>query len=78
MRRRELDRRRIELAYFDVVAPLLWSSAAGGIERSVDELTDAELIEFIDAGAAGAVCLLKRQSDLPRAQAVAAELGVES
>jgi hypothetical protein len=67
------DRQRIELAWLRIIAPLLCYRESAFVERSWQELTDAEFRQFVVAGIRREKILLTRPNDLRRAQDVVAE-----
>ncbi len=61
-------RDRIVLALERIIEPLLDARGSGGIERYPDELDDAELRAFVEAGMKRERILLMRESDADRAR----------
>ena len=61
---------RLELALTRVVDPLIEAADAGFIERSIDELSPAELRRFVQAGIVRERILLTRAAGLARAQSL--------
>ena len=59
---------RLNLAWARIIAPLVDHVDAGGIERSVDGLTDQEFADFIKAGIRRERVLLRREPALAVAQ----------
>ena len=57
---------RVKLAYYEVVAPLLNAVRTGGMELDVNDLSEPDLLKFIDAGITRALLLLKRGDDPTR------------
>jgi hypothetical protein len=60
---------RLNLAWARIIAPLLDHLKAGGLERTVDDLSDREFANFIKAGIRAQLVMLSRPPAIQRAQA---------
>lgn len=77
LQRREHSQSRSELAYIRILAPLLDCRESGCIERRWEELSDAELFRFIQAGIEREKVLMDRPPEVQRAQEIAEHDPVE-
>jgi hypothetical protein len=60
LERRKHSDRRVQLAYYRIVAPLLDARESGFVERRIDDLSDKELRAFLKAGIQREKILLTR------------------
>jgi hypothetical protein len=66
--RRKHSERRVQIAYYRIVAPLLDGRESGFIERRIEDLSDKELRSFVKAGILREKILLNRSPDIQSAK----------